>query len=174
MSMKKRLGIGLGLALLVTAADQASKAAILAVMRPPGVEETPFLGQGLIPVTPFLDFTLSWNSGVSFGLGNNHGDWNVLFFTVLALVIGAGLFRWMATSKGLSLLISQGLVLGGALGNVIDRLRYGAVVDFLYVHVGAFNWWPNFNLADSAICTGAVLMVFDSLFAERLSHKNSL
>jgi len=170
--MKKRLGAGLALALLVMAADQATKAAILAVMRPPGVEETPFQGQGLIPAGPFLDLTLSWNSGVSFGLGNTHGNWNVLFFSVLAAVIAGFLVRWMLTSQGKALLVAQGLVLGGALGNVLDRLRYGAVVDFLYVHVGAFNWWPNFNLADSAICTGAALMVFDSLFAERLSHKN--
>ncbi|HVI53305.1 MAG TPA: signal peptidase II [Candidatus Sulfotelmatobacter sp.] len=169
---RKRLGIGFVLALLVTAADQASKAAILDVMRPPGVEGTPFLGQGMISVGPFLDLSLSWNSGVSFGLGNTHGDWNVLLFTLLAAVVAAFLLRWMATSKGGILLAAQGFVLGGALGNVIDRLHYGAVVDFLYVHVGAFDWWPNFNLADSAICTGAALMVFDSLFAERLSHKN--
>lgn len=170
---RKRLGLGFLLALLVTAADQASKAAILNLMRPSGVEGTPFFpGNGPVAVTPFLDFTLSWNSGVSFGMGNTHGSWNVLFFTVLAAVIAAFLLRWMATSRGAVLLTAQGLVLGGALGNVIDRLHYGAVVDFIYVHVGAFDWWPNFNLADSAICVGAALMVFDSLFAERLSHKN--
>lgn len=171
--LKARLVPGLGLALLVTAADQASKVAILEAMRPPGVETTPFLGKGMIPVGPFLDLTLSWNSGISFGMGNTHGQWNTVIFTVLAAAIAAFLLRWMAGTSGKLLLAAQGLVLGGALGNVIDRLHYGAVVDFLYVHVGAFDWWPNFNLADSAICVGAGLMVFDSLFVERLSHKNS-
>lgn len=169
----KRIGLGLLLALLVAAADQISKAAVLAVMRPPGLDGEPFAGLAVIPVLPFLDFSLSWNSGVSFGLGNTHGAWNTLFFTVLATAIAAFLIRWMAQSKGRLLLAAQGLVLGGALGNVVDRLHYGAVVDFLYVHIGAFDWWPNFNLADSTICIGAALMVFDSLFAEPLSHKNS-
>lgn len=170
---RQRILVGLLLALLVAVADQASKIAILSVMRPPGVEGEPFLGLAVIPVLPFLDFSLSWNSGVSFGMGNTHGSWNTLFFTALALAIAGFLVRWMATSKGRGLLAAQGLVLGGAAGNVIDRLHYGAVVDFLYVHIGAFDWWPNFNLADSAICVGAVLIVLDSLFADRLSHKNS-
>ena len=170
---RRRILVGLLLALLVAVADQASKIAILAAMRPPGVEGEPFIGLAVIPVLPFLDFSLSWNSGVSFGMGNTHGSWNTLFFTVLVLAIAGFLLRWMATSKGRWLLAAQGLVLGGAVGNVIDRLHYGAVVDFLYVHIGAFDWWPNFNLADSAICVGAALIVLDSLFADRLSHKNS-
>jgi signal peptidase II len=66
-----------------------------------------------------------------------------------------------------------GLVVGGAIGNVIDRLRYGAVVDFLYVHIGAFDWWPVFNVADSAICVAAALLIFDSLFGGHDSHKNT-
>jgi len=83
------------------------------------------------------------------------------------------LVRWMAHTTARLQLLALGLVVGGALGNVIDRLRYGAVVDFLYFHVGAFNWWPAFNVADSAICVGAVLLVFDSLFAKQDSHKNT-
>jgi signal peptidase II len=69
--------------------------------------------------------------------------------------------------------VALGLVTGGAIGNCIDRARFGAVEDFIYVHIGAFDWWPVFNVADSAICVGAAVMVFDSLFDRSLSHKNT-
>lgn len=172
-SRTRRLLIGLGVALVVMLADQASKLAILALMRPPGVVETPFMAEAAVAAGPFLDLVLSWNSGVSFGLGNTHGGWNVIAFTALAAVISAFLIHWMVKSAGTVILLALGLVLGGALGNVIDRLHYGAVVDFLYVHIAAFDWWPAFNLADSAICVGAALLMFDSLFASRDSHKNT-
>ncbi len=67
--------------------------------------------------------------------------------------------------------LALGLIVGGAVGNLADRLRFGAVVDFLYVHVGGFDWWPAFNLADSVIAVGAVLLAIDSLFGGRESHK---
>jgi signal peptidase II len=170
--MISRLRLGLGLALLVLVADQASKWAILDAMRPPGVEETPFYVWQAIHVLPILDFVLGWNSGVSFSLGNTHGAWNAVAFTVLAAAVVAMLLGWMAKAAKPLLLVALGLVIGGAVGNVVDRLRFGAVVDFLYVHIGAFDWWPAFNIADSAICIGAALLVFDSLFAARDSHKN--
>ena len=170
--LSRPLKIGLPIALAVMAADQISKSVILDLMRPEGVTETPFAALGHIAVGPILTLVLSWNSGVSFGLGNTHGAWNVLAFTTLAAVISVFLVGWMRNSSGWLAPLSLGLVLGGALGNVTDRLHYGAVVDFLYVHIGAFDWWPAFNLADSAICVGAVLLVFDSLSASQNSHKN--
>jgi len=170
---RKRLRIGLAIAALVTVLDQISKQAILDTFRPDGVTETPFAAYYTIKAAPMLDFVLSWNSGVSFGLGNNHGAWNALAFTALAAVIAVFLLGWMIKAEGKLVLPALGLVLGGAVGNVIDRLHYGAVVDFLYVHVGAFDWWPAFNLADSAICVGAALLVLDSLFAARVSHKTT-
>ncbi|OIR07927.1 lipoprotein signal peptidase [mine drainage metagenome] len=167
----RRLRLGLPAALAVVAADQISKAAILSLMRPAGVTATPFQTYAHVKAGPILDLVLSWNSGVSFGLGNTHGTWNVLAFSALAAAISAMLLGWMMTTPGRLVRLALGLVLGGALGNVADRLHYGAVVDFLYVHIGAFDWWPAFNLADSAICVGAALLMYDSLFASRVSHK---
>ncbi|MTJ79870.1 MAG: signal peptidase II [Telmatospirillum sp.] len=178
--MRRRSGIrwqslafGLLIALVAAVCDQVSKAGILSSFRPEGVTETPFLVSTRVTVLPILDFVLTWNRGVSFGLGNSDGAYNVLLFTGLALVIGCFLIVWMARTSEWLVLVSLGLVVGGAVGNVIDRLRFGAVVDFLYVHIGAFNWWPVFNVADSAVCVGAALLVFDSLFAKRDSNMNT-
>jgi signal peptidase II len=93
-------------------------------------------------------------------------------FTALALIVAAYLVWMMAKERRPLALVAQGLIVGGALGNVLDRLRFGAVVDFLYVHIGAFDWWPAFNIADSAISIGAALWVLESLFASRDSHMN--
>jgi signal peptidase II len=164
---------GLSIAVVVALLDQFSKWSILAAFRPEGVVGTPFLSSTRVEALPILDFVLTWNRGVSFGMGNSVGDYNVLFFTGLAVIIGGFLIVWMAKTSDRLLLLSLGLVVGGALGNVVDRLRFGAVVDFLYVHVGAFDWWPIFNVADSAVCIGAGLLVFDSLFAKRDSNMNT-
>lgn len=172
-SPRGRFGLGFFVALLGLVLDQASKLAILAAFRPAGVTETPFFSPVRLEVAPFLDFVLTWNRGVSFGVGNNGGAYNVAIFTALAVAIGAGLVRWMARTGQWHVLVALGLVLGGAAGNVIDRLRFGAVVDFLYVHIGAFNWWPIFNVADCAVCVGAAILVFDSLFARRDSNMNT-
>ncbi len=166
--MASRLRLGLGLAVVVALLDQLSKAGILEQM----------LGDGAAPaagrraILPFLDFVLVWNRGVSFGMGNTPGAYNALAFTLLSAVIGAALVVWMTKTGDRPILVALGLVVGGALGNAVDRLRFGAVVDFLYVHIGAFDWWPAFNLADSAICVGAALLALDSLFGKRESHKN--
>jgi signal peptidase II len=171
---ERRAGLrfGLAVALVVVLADQATKWGILALFRPPGVEQTPFAAAGRLTVLPILDFVLTWNRGVSFGLGNNAGAYNALLFTLLSLAIAAFLVVWMARTSHRLVLASLGLVVGGAIGNAIDRLHYGAVVDFIYVHIGSFDWWPAMNLADWAISVGAALLVFDSLYAKRDSHKN--
>ncbi|MDR3435896.1 signal peptidase II [Telmatospirillum sp.] len=171
-SGRKGLVFGLLVAAVAAALDQGSKAGILSAFRPEGVTETPFLVPTRVVVLPILDFVLTWNRGVSFGLGNSNGSYNVLLFTGLAVVIGCFLIGWMAKTSDRLVLLSLGLVVGGAFGNVVDRLRFGAVVDFLYVHIGAFDWWPVFNVADSTVCIGAGLLVFDSLFAKRDSNMN--
>ncbi len=171
--MRKSVLFGLGVAVVVALLDQFSKWKILVAFRPDGVTGTPFSSFLRIDVLPILDFVLTWNRGVSFGMGNDAGGYNVLFFTGLAVIIGAMLVAWMARTTDRLVLLSLGLIVGGAIGNVIDRLRFGAVVDFLYVHIGAFDWWPVFNVADSAVCIGAALLVFDSLFAKRDSNMNT-
>jgi signal peptidase II len=171
-SAARNLRFGLAVSIVALALDQATKAWILAVFRPPGVGEAPFAGGGHITVLPIVDFVLAWNRGVSFGLGNTPGAYNALLFTLIAVVIGAVLVGWMARTSDRAMLLALGLVVGGAAGNAVDRLRFGAVVDFIYVHVGSFDWWPAMNLADWAISCGAILLVLDSLCRRRDSHKN--
>ena len=94
---------------------------------------------------------------------------NAFLFSLVAAVIVAGLIYWLSRVANPLLAFAVGLVIGGAVGNVVDRIRYGAVVDFLDFHIGAYHW-PAFNLADSAICVGVALMLFDSLLLRREAH----
>jgi signal peptidase II len=144
-------------AIAVFTADQATKWWILeVVMNPPRA----------IPVTPFFNLVLGYNRGVSFGMFNSDGPWNAVIFTVIALAIVAWLLHWLTRTRRKLTGLSIGLVVGGALGNVLDRLRHPGVVDFLDFH--AFGWhWPAFNVADAAIVVGAVLLVAESLFTGR-------
>jgi signal peptidase II len=164
--------LGLLVAALVIAFDQASKWWVVEqVMRPFGVDQTPFFTYDRIIVTPFFDLVMAWNRGISFGLANNHdSDWAPLVLSGLALVIVAAMLVWLRRAGTLVSRLAVGGIIGGALGNVIDRLRFGAVADFLDLHVAGYHW-PAFNLADSAITVGAVVLVVDSLFAGRDSTK---
>lgn len=160
-----RLGpvpLGLGIAVLTGVLDQISKWWIIEhVMRPPHV----------IEVTGFFNIVLAWNRGVSFGMFNNGDGGNEWLLSGLALVIVSILLVWLWRSGCRHLALSIGLIVGGALGNVIDRMTYGAVIDFLDFHVAGFHW-PAFNVADSAIFIGAVVLVLDSLFG--WSEKNKM
>lgn len=151
------LGRGLAAALFVAVADQLSKLWILALFaaRP---------GERVLPVAPFLNLALTWNRGMSFGLFNNDARLNAAIFTVLAAIIVAGLVVWLRRVGAGLLALAIGLVIGGALGNVVDRLWRGAVVDFLDFHVEGWHFYV-FNLADAAISVGVGLMVLDSLLA---------
>lgn len=164
--------LGLLLAAVVVVLDQLGKLWVVeGLMRPPGVENTPFHTPHAIEVAPFLDLVMAWNRGVSFGMFNNEGPYNALVLIVLALAIVAVLVVWMYRTRERLLVISLGLIIGGALGNVIDRIRFGAVADFIDVHIAGYHW-PAFNLADSAITIGALLLLADALFGSGRSHKN--
>jgi signal peptidase II len=160
----RRLAIGLPIAALVMILDQLSKHLILA--------DLPEAQEGRVPVLPFLDFVVTWNHGVSFSMGTGT-NYDRVIFAVLAVVVSIALVLWMARGAKPLILVALGLVAGGAVGNCIDRVRFGAVEDFLYAHAGALAFPAVFNVADSAICVGAALMVFDSLFDRPLSHKNT-
>jgi len=163
---------GLGLAAAIIILDQLSKWWVVErLMRPEGVEGTPFFTPFKVRLAPFFDLVMTWNRGVSFGIGNNSGPWNALILSGLALVIVVAMVVWLRKAEGRLMPLALGGIIGGALGNVIDRARFGAVADFLDIHVGAYHW-PAFNLADSAITVGAVFLVVDSLFAKRVSTKN--
>ncbi len=163
---------GLFVAALVIILDQISKWWIMErVMRPDGVEGTPFFTPLRVSITSFFDLVMAWNRGVSFGIGNNAGEWNALILSGLALVIVAVMLVWLRKAESALLQLALGGIIGGALGNVIDRIRFGAVADFLDIHFVGYHW-PAFNIADSAITVGAAILVFDSLFAGRVSTKN--
>jgi signal peptidase II len=151
------LGRGLAVAALVAGADQLGKAWILALLadRPPA--------ERVVAVAPFLNLVLTWNRGMSFGLFNSDSALNALIFTALAVAIVAGLVHWLRRVRQGLLAFAIGLVIGGAVGNVVDRLARGAVVDFLDFHWGALRFPWAFNVADAAISVGVGLMVIDSL-----------
>ncbi|MFT5440655.1 MAG: signal peptidase II [Alphaproteobacteria bacterium] len=133
--------------------DQLSKWWILTiVMNPPK----------RIPLIEFFSLVLVYNRGVSFGIFNDAPDWARWALIVFAVLIAAALLIWMRYAESRLLALALGFVAGGAIGNVIDRIYYGAVVDFLDFHVGAWHW-PAFNVADSAITVGVALLIVDSL-----------
>lgn len=115
-----------------------------------------------IRLTDFLNLTPVQNSGVSFGLFQSDSNLGVWVISVFSLIITAGLAFWMIRSKRTWVVVALGLIIGGALGNVIDRLRLGWVIDFIDFHVA--NWhWPAFNIADATISIGVLIMFIDGL-----------
>ena len=155
MTSPLRSGIIAGLVTLVL--DQATKLWLLYVFD---------IGRhGTVRVTPFFDLVLAWNIGISFGwLQNDNPAAQAALMAVKVLAVLA-LAIWMARSKTLMATIALGLIIGGAIGNGIDRLAYGAVVDFALFHVqigeNTFNWYV-FNVADVAIVAGVMALLYDS------------
>lgn len=155
--------LALGLAAVVLLLDQISKWVILAlVMQPPRA----------IEVTGFFNLVLAYNTGVSFGLLGGEAAWKPWVLSLLALIIVAGLFYWLRRQPEGRLAVAVGLVAGGALGNVIDRMHQPGVVDFLDFHLGGWHW-PAFNVADSGISIGVVILVLDGLFWDRRRSKTT-
>jgi lipoprotein signal peptidase len=149
--------LGLVAALVVLAADQASKWWILDVVQLPAV--------GQIVLLPVLNLTMVWNRGVTFGLLTNFGHWSYLLLAAIALAVVAGLVVWLRRAESRLVATALGVIVGGALSNIIDRLRFGAVVDFIHAHLGAWSWYV-FNLADAAIVCGVAVLVLDSLLPQ--------
>lgn len=149
--------LGLTVAAILLIADQASKWVILErVMNPPRI----------IEVTGFFNLVMVWNPGVSFGMFGDGGEAGRWILTVLAMVICAFLLNWLRQVDRRMPALAIGLVIGGAIGNVVDRVRFGAVADFLDFHLFGYHW-PAFNVADSAITIGVALLLIDSLFGPR-------
>ncbi|MDE2200260.1 MAG: signal peptidase II [Rhodospirillales bacterium] len=141
-------------ALLVLAADQASKYWILHGL------DLPRLGS--IAILPVLNFTMVWNRGITFGLLTAGGLLGSLLLAGVALAVVAALAVWLHRAESRLVAGALGAIAGGAVGNVIDRVRYGAVVDFIHAH--AFGWsWYVFNLADAAIVCGVAALVLDGV-----------
>ena len=143
----------LALSAFVVALDVATKAWVMRAFA---------LGESL-EVTPFFNLVLMFNRGAAFSFLATAGGWQRWFFAAVTVVIGIGIL-WMLRRQHAQRLVSTALalVLGGALGNLWDRLTLGHVIDFVQLHASGY-YWPAFNVADSAITVGVVLLVWDSL-----------
>lgn len=151
------LRLGLCVAGVIVVADQITKWWILAE----------FLDNPqVVPVTDFFNLVLVWNRGVSFGLFASSAQWMPYILAGLAIVISIFLVMWLRKAENRVLAAGVGFVLGGAVGNVIDRFMHQAVVDFLDFHAFGYHW-PAFNIADSSIFIGVVLILYDGLFENR-------
>ncbi|HSW69459.1 MAG TPA: signal peptidase II [Gammaproteobacteria bacterium] len=118
-----------------------------------------------VPVFKYFNLTLAYNKGAAFSFLNSASGWQIWMFGVIALLVSIGLLIWLArlSSRQRWLCIALTLIIGGALGNLSDRFLYGHVIDFLDFYIA--NWhWPAFNIADSAICVGAVMLFIDALW----------
>ena len=149
----RNIGPWLWLTGVLVLLDQISKWVVLGTLQP---GETRY-------VAPFWNWVLTFNPGAAFSFLSDAGGWQRWFFTLLALGVSGWIVVMLRQHRNeFRLSLALTLVLGGAVGNVIDRLRFGAVVDFIQWHVAGY-YWPAFNLADSAICLGAALLLLDQL-----------
>ena len=151
--------IGLAMAALLLVADQASKWWVLEVLDLPNRRNLPLLQAGPLG----LDLTMVWNRGVTFGLLSGNGPLNHVILAAIAAAIALFLLRWMAKAENRTVATALGAVVGGAVGNVIDRLRFGAVVDFVDAHGWGWHWYV-FNIADAGIVCGVFVLLADALF----------
>ena len=151
------LRFGVIAAVAVLALDQASKLWLLFVFD--------IARRGAVKVTPFFDLVLAWNVGISFGWFQNDSQLAQISLMIIKAVAVIVLAIWMARSRTLLATIALGLIIGGAIGNGIDRFAYGAVVDFALFHLqiggNTYNWYV-FNLADVAIVAGVAALLYDS------------
>lgn len=156
MSLRTMRGTGIALALLTLVLDQWTKVWALGALADPPVR---------ITVTGWWEMVLVWNRGVSFGLFGNDAvpPWAL---AIVMAVIGLGIAVWLLRAHTWLTILATGLILGGAIGNVVDRLVYGAVVDFVRWHAYGHSW-PVFNLADAAISLGVVLLIAENLLGGR-------
>lgn len=149
---------GLAIAAVVLVLDQIAKWWILSVvMMPPRI----------IEVTPFFNLVMVWNPGISFGLLGDGEAWQPWLLSAFGTIVAGGLLVWLHLGEhGRTSAAAIGLIVGGALGNVIDRLRFGAVLDFLDFHLAGWHW-PAFNVADAGITIGVTILLVDALLRER-------
>ncbi|MGI1678810.1 MAG: signal peptidase II [Cellvibrionaceae bacterium] len=160
----KKTGIWFAIAIVVIVIDQVTKV----------WAESVLIDGNVIVVTSFFKFQLAYNTGAAFSFLGDAGGWQRWLFAVIAFVVSIGIAIWikkLATSAKTDRyweLLALSLILGGAIGNLYDRVLLGHVIDFIVWHYEQ-HYWPTFNIADSAICAGAALLVFDMLFIQ--DHK---
>ena len=156
MTHPARFGALVALATLVL--DQASKLYFLFV--------DVLASRGPLALAPFLDLIVVWNRGISYGLFQQHTELGRWALVVLSIAAAVGLSVWLRRASTRFLAAALGLIIGGAVGNVVDRIAYGAVFDFIHFHVGSFSWYV-FNIADAAIVAGVAGLLYDSFVLEK-------
>jgi len=160
--MKGRMRFGIIMALVVLIADQASKWWVLNVLDLPSLHQVVLL--------PVLNLTMVWNRGVTFGLLNGLGAAGHWLLAAVALAVVVALGVWLRKAESPVTAVAIGAIAGGAIGNVIDRLRFGAVVDFIHAHIsvgGSDYSWYVFNVADAAIVCGVLALILESQIGHR-------
>ena len=155
---KKALGISLFVFLL----DRVSKIWILDVYNLPSL--------GSVEVLPFFSLTMVWNYGISMGFFQADGDAGRIVITVLTAIITLVLLRWLFKESKTLVGYGLALVIGGAIGNIWDRVQFGAVADFLHFHISNISFYV-FNVADSAITLGVVFLLWDALLSPQKTSK---
>jgi lipoprotein signal peptidase len=162
MNRRGFMPLGVIAGLIVLVADQLSKWWILNGIDLPDLRQVVLL--------PVLNLTMVWNRGVTFGMLNGLGNWGHVLLTVLALGVVVALGFWLRRAESKTVAVAIGSIAGGAIGNVIDRVRFGAVVDFIHAHVetrwGDYSWYV-FNVADAAIVCGVAALIIESQFSKR-------
>jgi signal peptidase II len=150
--------LGVTTAVVAALLDQAVKLWLLFIVE--------IASRGSIRVGPFIDLVLVWNAGISYGWFQQTGplgQWALLAVKAVAVVL---LWIWLARAPSRLAALALGLIIGGAIGNAVDRLAYGAVVDFVLFHITTASWsfsWYVFNLADAAIVAGVIGLLYDSV-----------
>ncbi len=153
---------GVIVAAVVCVLDQASKVYLLRIFD--------LVGRGPVHLGPFFDLVLARNTGISYGLLQTQtrlGEWLLLGFKAVAVIL---LWAWLSRARARLAALSLGLIIGGAIGNAIDRLAYGWVADFVFFHISVARWrfdWYVFNLADVAIVAGVIGLLYKSVIGER-------
>jgi signal peptidase II len=153
---------GLAAAAVVGALDQALKLWLLFAFR--------LAERGTVAVAPFVDLVLTWNAGISYGWFQQEGPFGQWALLALKTVAVALLWIWLARTVTRPTALALGLIIGGAIGNAIDRLAYGAVADFVLLHLQTATWrfnWYVFNLADVAIVAGVGVLLYESVWGDR-------
>ena len=130
------------------------------------VLDLPMLRQ--VHVLPFFDLTMVWNQGVTFGLFQQGGAWGPWLLAGIALVVVVLLIVWMHRAERRLIACALGAIAGGAVGNVLDRIRFGAVEDFFHLHAGGYSWYM-FNVADSAVVCGVAVLILEGLLPGRIA-----
>lgn len=160
-SKRKLFFIGIIIALLTAFFDILSKRLVFSILENlAAAEKSPE-----IKVFDFFSLVYVWNRGVSFGMFNNL-EYSQIVFSITQILIVIILFFWLFNNKKPHFTYAVGLIIGGAFGNLIDRIKYGAVADFLDFHIASYHW-PAFNVADSCVFIGVMILIFEDLFCKK-------